>query len=658
MRRNLLSFACAIAGMTAYAQTTVTFNYTGALQTFTVPPCVTTIHIEARGAQGGEVTVQAPLPQGGLGATMTGDFAVNPGDVLSIIVGGRGSSDPSSSGGGGGSGVNLNSTPLIVAGGGAGVDFQDPFYPGQDAVTTNDGVVGNGGDPGAAGTGGGNGGDHAYTPTNISRGGNGWLAGNNGSTGVDGTSSNTTWTTGTWGLGGGGGSVGYGWCNCGGGGGGYSGGGSADINNTGGGGGSYNVGTNQVNTGGNNTGDGMVIITYTISGSAPTSPTMIAGTANACASSGTLTYSIPPVAGATGYTWTVGSPSTLLSGQGTTNITVQPGTGTSVISVTADNSCGSSAPTSFTLTITAPPVVALGSNVTQCGGTITLDAQNPGATYLWSDASTNQTLVVSASGTYYVTVTDVSGCSGTDTMVATINTVPTVALGSDITQCGGTVTLDAQNAGSIYLWNEGTTTQTLVASSSGTYSVVVTDANGCSSSDEIAVTINTIPTVTGSAPSGTVCVADGASPLTGTPSGGTWAGPGVMGSMFDPGMAGLGTHQLIYDYTDANGCSASDTISIFVDVCTGIETPVSNGMFDVYPNPNSGTFSVQFVAPATNVVITITDLAGRTVYTSNTTDVAAGTMIPVELTGVSNGVYMMEVRSGENTATQKVMISK
>lgn len=238
-----------------------TFLYTGALQTFTVPSCVTSITIEAWGAQGGAVTGYSPFPQGGLGARMRGTFAVTPGQVLNVIVGARGNSDPSSSGGGGGSGVGDGSTPLIVAGGGGGHDFQDPNYAGVHAVVNTNGNSGNS-NTGSGGTAGGDGLDYVYSGAHTSRGGRGWNSGNSGSTGLNGISANTTFTNGTWGLGGGGGSVGYGWCNCGGGGGGYSGGGSANINQSGGGGGSFNSGTNQSNTGGIWTGNGQVIITW------------------------------------------------------------------------------------------------------------------------------------------------------------------------------------------------------------------------------------------------------------------------------------------------------------------------------------------------------------------------------------------------------------
>lgn len=67
------------------------------------------------------------------------------------------------------------------------------------------------------------------------------------------------------------------------------------------------------------------------------------------------------------------------------------------------------------VTIAPLPVVNLGADINDCAGdTITLDAQNPGASYLWSDGSTLQTLEVTASGTYSVTVTTPAHCTGSD----------------------------------------------------------------------------------------------------------------------------------------------------------------------------------------------------------------------------------------------------
>src|SRR6218665_2315498 len=73
------------------ATQTVTFNYTGAAQNFTVPICVSTISIEVMGAQGGDSEdACGPGPwdiDGGLGGSATGVLNVTAGQVLSIYVG-------------------------------------------------------------------------------------------------------------------------------------------------------------------------------------------------------------------------------------------------------------------------------------------------------------------------------------------------------------------------------------------------------------------------------------------------------------------------------------------------------------------------------------------------------------------------------------------
>src|ERR1043166_6228590 len=65
--------------------TTQTFNYSGAIVNWTVPAGVTSIHIIAKGAQGGYNTSSGVMS--GLGASMSGDFTVTPGQVLKILVG-------------------------------------------------------------------------------------------------------------------------------------------------------------------------------------------------------------------------------------------------------------------------------------------------------------------------------------------------------------------------------------------------------------------------------------------------------------------------------------------------------------------------------------------------------------------------------------------
>lgn len=261
------------------------------------------------------------------------------------------------------------------------------------------------------------------------------------------------------------------------------------------------------------------------------------------------------------------------------------------------NGCADSAASGINLTLVANPVVNLGADAAFCGSA-TLDAANAGATYLWNDNSTAQTLTATASDIYFVTVTDSNGCSAIDSINVTINALPVVNLGSDTTQCGGSVALDAGNAGSTFMWSDSSAAQTLTVSSSGIYYVTVTDSLNCASSDTVNVTINPLPSVSISALQTSVCINNPPIPLTGSPAGGTFSGNGVTPNTFTPSAAGAGTWMATYTYTDSLGCSSSDSTAITVNALpvvsvTAASSPVCFDDANVVLTgaPAGGTFS-------------------------------------------------------------------
>lgn len=170
---------------------------------------------------------------------------------------------------------------------------------------------------------------------------------------------------------------------------------------------------------------------------------------------------------------------------------------TTTYSVNVTNAVGCSSSASTVVTANVLPVVTLGNDTAVCsaGLPLTLDAGNAGATYAWSTVETTQTISASTAGSYDVAVTDGNGCVGKDTIVVSINATPVVALGTDTIRCGGSVTLYAANAGSTYLWNNASTADTLTATATGQYDVVVTSPAGCEGMDTIMVTINAVPVV-------------------------------------------------------------------------------------------------------------------------------------------------------------------
>lgn len=389
--------------------------------------------------------------------------------------------------------------------------------------------------------------------------------------------------------------------------------------------------------------------------------------ANGCSASDTIAVTInpvplvdlgPDVSQCSGtVTLDAGNPGeTFLWSDNSTAQTLTAGT-TGIYWVDVTNSSGCTTRDSISVIINSNPVVALGNDTIMCGGSITLDAGNAGATYLWSDNSTNQTLIASASGTYYVTATLTGGCTASDTIVVTINTVPVVNLGADVTQCGGSVTLNAQNAGSTYLWSDNSTNQTLVVSSTGFYYVDVTSPAGCTGNDSINVTINTPPTVTFTV-ADTVCDNGGFVTLTGTPAGGTFFGVGVSGSTFDPTVPGPGSTTLTYSYTDVNGCTASVNQAVFVDDCSGINEPVNATSLVVYPNPSNGQFTIVIKQMNGEGVLEITDALGQLISSENIAPVNGVITKEINLGIYSSGMYFVRFTTNATTTVQKVNVQR
>lgn len=221
------------------------------LQAWTAP-AAGTYRITATGASGASaMQAQARGVTGGCGAEISGEFTLNAGDTIEVLVGQKGTATDVSGGGGGGSFVTLNGTPLVIAGGGGGARF-DALVSGRHANVNTTGVAGSksadytsgfiaggddshgGGRAASYGAGGGGWCGDGTSDGKYGQGGFSFLSGGKGGKGK---------SCGAPAHGGyGGGASGNG-CNGGGGGGGYSGGGGGRVA---GGGGSLNAGANPV----------------------------------------------------------------------------------------------------------------------------------------------------------------------------------------------------------------------------------------------------------------------------------------------------------------------------------------------------------------------------------------------------------------------------
>ncbi|WP_033958589.1 T9SS type A sorting domain-containing protein [Psychroserpens jangbogonensis] len=188
--------------------------------------------------------------------------------------------------------------------------------------------------------------------------------------------------------------------------------------------------------------------------------------------------------GGTTYQWN--------TGETTASIEVNPST-TTTYTVTAFNALGTSSDTDdVTVTINSIPVANAGNDVEICQGSSATLTASGGASYLWSTGETSQNIIVNpnTTTTYSVEVIQ-NNCSSVDEVSVTVNNLPNVNAGSDVTIIEGeSITLTASGADT-YLWNTGETSQTINVNPLVTTLYSVTGfSNGCEASDEVLVTVD------------------------------------------------------------------------------------------------------------------------------------------------------------------------
>ena len=311
------------------------------------------------------------------------------------------------------------------------------------------------------------------------------------------------------------------------------------------------------------------------------------------------------------------------------------------------------------ISVNQSPSVSLGNDTTFCSadGPIMLTAPNGPYNYMWSDASTGMTLTTNASGTYYVTVTDsVNGCPAMDTINVNVPVSPVVSL-SDTTMCDTSYTLTGPAGAYSYMWSNSATTQSItVPSPGGSFTLTVTDTtSGCAMTDSATVAVNAPPVVVFSVQP-TACTTDPSFVLTGTPAGGTFSGPGVTGNMFTASVAGTGTHMITYTYTDSNGCTGIATDEITVSPCVGVDEPFIAAGMNVFPNPNSGLFTLTIKdADYTELSVELMSVEGKVVYSDMASNVKGNYVKQLDLTQHSNGIYFLRVTANGETFIHKVV---
>ena len=188
-----------------------------------------------------------------------------------------------------------------------------------------------------------------------------------------------------------------------------------------------------------------------------------------------------------------------------------PVNGTGTYSVTATTADGCEATGSISVTFNPEPVLNLDPLDTICpGAQVTLDAGSGFSSYLWSTGEQTPTIQAGGQGIYGVTVTNASGCSASGQIELVKSQTPLVDIGpANVNICdAGEITILAGPWYASYDWSTGSFNQFITVDQPGVYSVTVTDALGCVSTDNVTVSENGITHQDFLATSGEICAGE------------------------------------------------------------------------------------------------------------------------------------------------------
>jgi PKD-like domain/Secretion system C-terminal sorting domain/Fibronectin type III domain len=209
---------------------------------------------------------------------------------------------------------------------------------------------------------------------------------------------------------------------------------------------------------------------------------IITGTLQICPGNSTT---LDAGAGFSSYLWSNGANSQSISVNSTGTFTV-----------TVTNSSGCTGIASVSTILLTPPVPTISGNSAFCpGGSISISANSGYSSYLWSNGANTAGTSINTAGAYFVTVTGSNGCTGIASKVISQAIPPAPVISGTLSFCGSSST--ALNAGSgftAYLWSTGATSQSILVSTASTFTVTVTNSNGCTG------TASATTTKTGSVP--------------------------------------------------------------------------------------------------------------------------------------------------------------
>lgn len=329
---------------------------------------------------------------------------------------------------------------------------------------------------------------------------------------------------------------------------------------------------------------------------------------------------------------------------------------------------------------TIPNVTYTGSIPQQCsnGSPINLfsyGSVSPTGGYFEGNGVTNNNFNPSIAGsngspyTISYIYNDFAGCADTAYNTVVVNPKPNVSFSGTLqAQCENSTSYDltadaiVSPAGGYFSGigvNGNIFNASLIPTSQNNATIyyVYNDANACIDSASNTIVINDIPTVSINNIDPMYCNYNSDIVFFGTPFGGTFTIDGVIGNVFSPSSLGLGTHTVIYTYTDVNSCSNSVTVYVDVDECINIDD-INDNNYDktfIYPNPSNDFINI-ITAKNTHYNISIYSITGQKIYETYISDNQNITNHQINVKEFNKGVYFIKIDSGNYSENFKIVI--
>lgn len=296
-----------------------------------------------------------------------------------------------------------------------------------------------------------------------------------------------------------------------------------------------------------------------------------------------------------------------------------------------------------------------------------------GLFYQWKNnnininGANNSIFNVVNAGNYSVSVTNSNGCTSTSNGIQiVVNPLPTsiISSTSPIEYCTGNLILNdlTVSLNQNYQWNTGESSQAITVNQAGTYSVVVTDANGCQNSDSIQITVNPLPSVLAGNDK-TTCQGQG---VTLNASGAVtyaWNNGVTNNTAFTP----ANSNTYIVVGTDANGCQDSDTVIVTVNqlpnviavndqtTCNGQSVTLNATGASTFTWNNNVVNNIAFTPSASNTYIVIgTDVNGC--QDSDTVNVTVNQNTTSQISQTSTNSYTLNGQTYSQSGTYTQII--